>query len=84
MTIYSWFDKDKTTSTSLNGIVENELLATKETTTYLENFTMWPTAKIKPNADVKPQNYNNINKKDAKKSRESLSSTPVLNNIVTK
>jgi len=84
MTIYSWFSKEKTKSTSIEGIIESELLITKETTTYLENFTMWPTAKIKPNADVKPQNYNNINEKDAKKSMDILSSTAVLNNIVTK
>ena len=64
MALYSWFlrtDKKpimKTVSTS------NDLLKASQTVKYIENYTMWPTAKIKTNAEIIPPNFSNESLKE--------------------
>ena len=58
MALYSWF---------LRKINVNKELSVKTAPeNYIKNFTMWPTAKIKPKSDVIPLKISDINNNHSK------------------
>ena len=50
MALYSWFSRTSEKAKSLNGY--DHLLKTSTSVKYIENYTMWPTAKIKTDVNV--------------------------------
>jgi len=62
--LYSWFLRTNTKPKIKS--VNNELLKASKSVKYIENYTMWPTAKIKPNAKITPPNYGNLDDKSLK------------------
>lgn len=58
MSLYSWFSRIKAEPKNKN--VNDELSRASQSVQYIENYTMWPTAKIKPDAKVIPPNYSNV------------------------
>lgn len=52
MALYSWFSKNNDKPSKKSIRVRNNLLKSSESTKYIENYTMWPTAKIKPGIEV--------------------------------
>lgn len=58
MTLYSWFSRINKRPNNKN--IQKELSKATQSVQYIENYTMWPTAKIKPNAKVIAPNYNNV------------------------
>ena len=64
MALYSWFIRT-TTRPRLKSI-NNEQLKASQSVQNIENYTMWPTAKIKPNAKVTCQ-QNRINGENSPK-----------------
>lgn len=58
MTLYSWFSRIKKEPN--NKSMHRELSKATQSVQYIENYTMWPTAKIKTNANVIPPNYSKV------------------------
>jgi len=56
MPLYSWFLRKKTKN------AYNELTTDRKHDNYIKNFTMWPTARIKPNIDETSLNLTNTDK----------------------
>ena len=52
MALYSWFSRTEKKSGIKSVKTNNSLLNTPDTVKYIENYTMWPTAKIKPTHEV--------------------------------
>lgn len=52
MALYSWFTRTDKKITVKNVCTNNNLLNTSDTVKYIENYTMWPTATIKPTHEV--------------------------------
>lgn len=52
MALYSWFSRTDKKSGIKSSKVNNNLLSGSDTVKYIENYTMWPTAKIKPTHEV--------------------------------
>jgi len=74
--LYSWFLRTTTTPKIKN--INNELLQASQSVNYIENYTMWPTAKIKTNADITPPNYGNLNDKSLKHKKTMLPTKTAL------
>tara|TARA_R110001583_G_scaffold45757_2_gene143812 strand:+ start:9886 stop:10131 length:246 start_codon:yes stop_codon:yes gene_type:complete len=64
MALYSWFTWTNTKPN--NNKINNEILKASQSVQYIENYTMWPTAKIKPNAQLTPPNYSNLDDSSVK------------------
>ena len=57
MALYSWFLRtDKKPSIKVVD-VKNDILKASKTVKYIENYTMWPTAKIKANVEIIPPSF---------------------------
>ncbi len=85
MTLYSWFlRKDKKPEiTSVH--VKNNSIKTSNANKYLENYTMWPTAKIKPDVEIFiPSNYGKMNSKPLEHQKETLVTGTALTIIKAK
>jgi len=52
MALYSWFLRTKTEQSNKTIKVNNNLIRADESVKYIENYTMWPTAKIKQDVKV--------------------------------
>lgn len=52
MALYSWFLRTKTAQNKKTIKVNNDLVRASESVRYIENYTMWPTAKIKQDVKV--------------------------------
>ena len=57
MALYSWFSRNDTKPSVKTVSVNNGLLNASNTVKYIENYTMWPTAKIKANAEIIPPKF---------------------------
>lgn len=68
MALYSWFTwtNTKPNNNKINNEINNEILKASQSVQYIENYTMWPTAKIKPNAQLTPPNYSNLDDSSVK------------------
>jgi len=66
MALYSWFLRTDKKSSIKSVHVKSKSLKTSESVKYIENYTMWPTAKIKPNVEITIPSYGNSNKKTSK------------------
>ncbi len=58
MTLYSWFSRIKKEPNNKN--MHKELSKATQSVQYIENYTMWPTAKIKTDAKLIPPNYDKV------------------------
>lgn len=76
MALYSWFSRTNTKQNNKN--INNELLKASQSVQYIENYTMWPTAKIKPNAQLTPPNYSNLDDSSVKHQQAILPTKTVL------
>ena len=47
MALYSWFSRTNKKPNVKNVNTNDNLLNTADTVKYIENYTMWPTAKVK-------------------------------------
>ena len=52
MALYSWFTKNNNKPSKKSVRAKNNLLKASESAKYIENYTMWPTAKIKQSIEV--------------------------------
>lgn len=52
MALYSWFSKNNNKPNKESVRANNNLLKASESARYIENYTMWPTAKIKPGINI--------------------------------
>ncbi len=52
MALYSWFTKNNNKPNKKSVRAKNNLLKASESAKYIENYTMWPTAKINQSIDV--------------------------------
>lgn len=78
MALYSWFSKNNNKPNKPNKKsirASNNLLKASESARYIENYTMWPTAKIKPGIKVTLPVHDNI---DDKLSYESNTQKSIL------
>ncbi|NQY88031.1 MAG: hypothetical protein HRT51_09850 [Colwellia sp.] len=66
MALYSWFTKNTTKLNKKSIRVNNNLLKASESVKYIENYTMWPTAKIKQGIEVTLPTENKLAKKSNK------------------
>jgi hypothetical protein len=58
MTLYSWFSRIQKEPNSKT--IHNELSKASQSVQYIDNYTMWPTATIKPDAKLIPPTYSNV------------------------
>ncbi|PHR83755.1 MAG: hypothetical protein COA59_10345 [Colwellia sp.] len=73
MALYSWFSKNNNKPNKKSIRAKNNLLKASESAKYIENYTMWPTAKIKKNiVEVLPES-DDIKEELTKNSDESKS-----------
>lgn len=63
MALYSWFSKNNNKPNKKSIQSSNNLLKASESAKYIENYTMWPTAKIKPGIDVTLPVYDDVEDK---------------------
>jgi hypothetical protein len=71
MALYSWFGKNNNKPTKKRVQANNNLFKTPESVRYIENYTMWPTAKIKPGINFTLPVYDAVADKLIKESNES-------------
>lgn len=76
MALYSWFLRKN--SKPIKKSVNNEVLRASTSVNNIENYTMWPTAKIKPNADVVPPSFNHVDNNTLAKTTIVLPTKTVL------
>lgn len=76
MALYSWFSRNNTKLN--NNKINNEKLKASQSVQYIENYTMWPTAKIKPNTQVATPNYSNLDNSALKHHQAILPTETVL------
>lgn len=57
MALYSWFTRDDKKPSVKKVSVNSDLLKAANTAKYIENYTMWPTARIKENVEITPPNF---------------------------
>ena len=57
MALYSWFLRTDKKPSITNVNINKDLSQKSQSAKYIENYTMWPTAKIKPNVEVTVPNY---------------------------
>ena len=71
MALYSWFNKNKPSNKNTRS--STTLLKTSESTKCVENYTMWPTAKIKVGVTAGSTVHNSIKTKPVNNLSESQS-----------
>ncbi|MBL4764286.1 MAG: hypothetical protein JKX67_03255 [Colwellia sp.] len=67
MALCSWFRKNTTKLNKKSARVNNNLLKASESVKYIENYTMWPTAKIKQGIELTWPAEDKLAKKSNKK-----------------
>lgn len=70
MALYSWFRKNNNELAKKSVQVNNNIVKASESAKYIENYTMWPTAKVKSGVDVKIPVYDDIDNKLSKEPNE--------------
>ena len=64
MMLYSWFSRNKkepNTKTNINNKnIDSELSKASQSVQCIESYTMWPTAKIKPNVKVTLPSFSSV------------------------
>jgi len=83
MALYSWFSRTKTEPNRKTIKVNNDLLRASESVKYIENYTMWPTAKIKQDVQVTESSFDSLDNKATKKSSVALTTKTALIPIET-
>lgn len=68
MALYSWFGKNTTEQNKKTIRVNKNVLKASESAKYIENYTMWPTAKVKPGIEVTLPVYDGVEDKSVKES----------------
>lgn len=68
MALYSWFSKNNNKPTKKSVRANNNLLKASESAKYIENYTMWPTAKVKPGIDVTLPVHDDVEDKSVQES----------------
>lgn len=68
MALYSWFGKDTTGQNKKTIRVNKNVLKASESAKYIENYTMWPTAKIKQGIEVTLPAHDDVESKLSKES----------------
>jgi len=66
MALYSWFLRTDNKPKIKSVRVNSDLLKASNTVKYIENYTMWPTAKIKPDVEITLPNYGKSKDKSLK------------------
>jgi hypothetical protein len=72
MALYSWFSENKNKPTKKRIRTNSNLIKTPESTKYIANYTMWPTAKIKKGILIKLPIQNDIKDNSTTESSEPL------------
>jgi len=70
MALYSWFSKNNNKPSKTSVRANNNLLKASQSAKYIENYTMWPTAKIKPSIEATATVYDEVENKLSKESNE--------------
>jgi hypothetical protein len=78
MSLYSWFSRIDKKPNIKTVKVNNNLLQASKTIKYIENYTMWPTATIKPNIEITPPNYSDLDNKSLNNQAPVPSVIPLL------
>ena len=78
MALYSWFSRTNTKTSNKSVKNNNDLLKASESVKCIENYTMWPTAKIKQNAKAILPNYSKVDDKPPKHQQVILPTTTAL------
>jgi hypothetical protein len=78
MSLYSWFSRIDKKPNIKTVKVNNNLLQASKTIKYIENYTMWPTATIKPNVEIIPPNYSDLDNQSLNNQTPVLSPTTLL------
>jgi len=81
MALYSWFLRTKTDKNRKTVQINNTLAKASESVKYIENYTMWPTATIKPNIKVNLPNFSRLDNKPTEQQAVLSSSKVVLTPI---
>jgi len=81
MALYSWFLRTKTEQSNKTIKVNNNLIKTSESVKYIENYTMWPTAKIKQDVKVKLPSFNSLDNQSPKNTKVVLLTETALTAI---
>jgi len=68
MALYSWFGKNTTEQNKKTIRVNKNVLKASESAKYIENYTMWPTAKVKQGIEVILPVHDDVEDKLAKES----------------
>lgn len=68
MALYSWFSKNNNKPNKKSVRANNNLLKASESAKYIENYTMWPTAKIKQGVEVTLPAHDTVEDKSVKES----------------
>ena len=63
MALYSWFSRNKNKPSKKSVRANNNLLKASQSAKYIEHYTMWPTAKVKPYMDVTLAIYDDVENK---------------------
>jgi hypothetical protein len=70
MALYSWFSKNNNKPNKTSVRAKNTLLKASQSAKYIENYTMWPTAKIKPSIEATATAYDDVENKLTKEYNE--------------
>jgi hypothetical protein len=73
MALYSWFSRNNNKPGKKSVRANNNLLKASESAKYIENYTMWPTAKIKQNIEVTLPMYDDTENKLGKEPHDAKS-----------
>lgn len=76
MSLYSWFSRTNTKPKIKR--INNELIKASKSVKYIENYTMWPTASIKPHAEITPPSFTNVNGTQPNNTTTILPTEPTL------
>lgn len=81
MALYSWFLRTKTAQKKKAVKVNNDLVKASESVRYIENYTMWPTAKIKSEIKVALPSFNGLDNELAEQQETLLPTKTALTAI---
>jgi len=81
MALYSWFSRTETELNSKKNSGYNKLTKPSESVKYIENYTMWPTAKIKSDIKVILPSFNGLDNELAEQKKTLLPTKTALTAI---
>jgi hypothetical protein len=73
MALYSWFGRNNNKPSKKSVHANNNLLKAPEPAKYIENYTMWPTAKIKQGIEIALPVYDDVENKLVEESKQQKS-----------